>query len=315
VRQTRARAVGDGAPGARPPLVMLSLLYLGAASGVMIWRGISVSPDYLLLMLVPVALASGRFVRFLGDWVPFIAIFLGYEAMRGIASRTGIPPQVDSIASLETHLFGGRLPTTVLQNLTADLHIGRGVDYAATVVYFAHFVVPVLIGVTLWLTDRRLFLRFTTALLGMSFAGFVIFLLIPTAPPWWAQDHGVLSGFHHVIGTTLPSAVSPYYTSLNPNPVAAFPSLHAAYPLLGFLALRRAYPRAAWLAFGWCLVVWFCVVYLGEHYVVDVLGGIALVAATELVMARLVVPRVPALRDPDLTPAPSTDVGVLGRTA
>jgi len=36
------------------PLVALSLAYLLLVSGVMIWRGISVSPDYLLLILVPV---------------------------------------------------------------------------------------------------------------------------------------------------------------------------------------------------------------------------------------------------------------------
>jgi membrane-associated phospholipid phosphatase len=295
--------------------VLFALLYVGVASAVMIWRGVSVSPDYLLLMLVPVALASGRFFRFVGDWVPFIAIFLGYEAMRGIASKTGIPPQVDSIAGLEKGLFGGHLPTTALQGFMDSLHIAHGVDYAATVVYFAHFVVPVLIGVTLWLKDRVLFLRFVTALLGMSFAGFLIFLLIPTAPPWWAQDHGVLSGFRHVIGTTLPSAVSPYYNSLNPNPVAAFPSLHAAYPLLGFLMLRRAYPRAAWIVFGWCLVVWFSVVYLGEHYFVDVLAGIALVALTELVMNHVVIPRVPALRERGEEPPPEPQVTPLRKSA
>jgi len=73
------------------PLVVVSLLYLLLVSGVMIWRGISVSPDYLLLILVPVALLSGRFLRFLRDWVPFIALFLGYEAVRGIARKSGIP--------------------------------------------------------------------------------------------------------------------------------------------------------------------------------------------------------------------------------
>jgi hypothetical protein len=70
---------------------MVSLLYLLLVSGVMIWRGVSVSPDYLLLILVPVALLSGRFLRFLRDWVPFIALFLGYEAVRGIAPKSRWP--------------------------------------------------------------------------------------------------------------------------------------------------------------------------------------------------------------------------------
>ena len=43
------------------PLVAISIVYLALVSGVMIWRGISVSPDYLLLILVPVAVLSGRF--------------------------------------------------------------------------------------------------------------------------------------------------------------------------------------------------------------------------------------------------------------
>ena len=44
------------------PLVVVSLAYLLLVSGLMIWRGISVSPDYLLLILVPVAVLSG------GSW-------------------------------------------------------------------------------------------------------------------------------------------------------------------------------------------------------------------------------------------------------
>src|SRR5260370_29567077 len=87
------------------PLVAIALGYLTAASGVMIWRGISVSPDYLLLLMVPIALLSGRFLRFLGDWVPFVAIFLGWEAMRGIAPKTGIAPHIGDLASAETWVF------------------------------------------------------------------------------------------------------------------------------------------------------------------------------------------------------------------
>ena len=59
----------------------VSVAYLALVSGIMIWRGISASPDYRLLILVPVALVSGRFFAFLRDWVPFVALFLGYEAL------------------------------------------------------------------------------------------------------------------------------------------------------------------------------------------------------------------------------------------
>jgi hypothetical protein len=46
----------------------------------------------------------------------------------------------------------------------------------------------------LWLVDRVQFLRFTVALLGMSFAAFVVFLLVPVAPPWLAGHHHLLPG-------------------------------------------------------------------------------------------------------------------------
>src|SRR4029077_14977111 len=211
----------------------------------------SVSPDYLLVIMVPIALLSGRLVRFLGDWVPFIAVFLGWEAMRGIVGRTGFTPHVDDLAGAERWLFGGHITTVALPSW---IHRGGwtvSIDYAATVVYFGHFAVPITVGLVLWLADRRQFLRYTTAFMGMAMAAFVVFLLVPTAPPWYAQDHGVISGLSKILGNTLPSSVSPYYKSLNPNSVAAFPSLHAAFPFLGFLALRRVYPRAAFIALAW----------------------------------------------------------------
>lgn len=291
-----ARPVTLSTRALRPgPLAGLALLYLLLVSGVMIWRGISVSPDYLLLLLVPVAVASGRLLGFLRDWVPFIAIFLGWEAMRGIAPRTGIPPIVAELADADRWLGGGRLPTAALQHATAP--IAGAVDEAATVVYFCHFLVPVAAGLVLWLVDRRLFLRFVTALMGLAFACFVIYLLAPTAPPWYAQDHGAACCFRRVIGSTLPSAVSPYYQSLNPNPVAAFPSLHAAFPMLALLALRTVDRRMARPALAWCVMVWFSIVYLGEHYLVDALAGIGSAALAWAVVTHLVAPRVRALRE------------------
>lgn len=277
-------------------LLALSLVYIGLTSAFMIWRGISVSPDYLLLLLLPVAVASGRLWRFLGDWIPFIVIFLAYEAMRGVAPKTGIPPHVADLADLESRLFAGHIPTAVLQTWLAN-PAGRVVAYAATAVYFSHFVFPIAIALALWLVDRRQFLRFTTALMAMCFAAFAIFVLAPTAPPWYAESHGAITGVHKIISTTLPSAVSPYYAALNPNPVAAFPSLHAAFPFLGFLAVREVFSRrAALVVLAWCMAVWFSVVYLGEHYVVDVIAGVALAAFAWWVLNHAVAPRYWPLR-------------------
>lgn len=284
------------------PLVAMALGYLVVASGIMIWRGISVSPDYLLLLLVPFVLLTGRLVRFLRDWVPFIAIFLGWEAMRGIAPKAGIAPHVADLAHIELWLFGGHLPNAVLQSLTPDVTSRSVVSFLATVVYFMHFVLPIATGLALWLVSRPLFVRYTTALMGMAFAAFVIYLLVPTAPPWYAEQQGVIHGFQKLISSALPSAISPYYHSLNPNQVAAFPSLHAAFPFLSFLALRQRFPRASWFVLGWSFIVALSVVYLGEHYVIDTLAGFGLAAGAWFVLMRFAVPRVSVLQLPRQAP-------------
>jgi membrane-associated phospholipid phosphatase len=280
------------------PLVGIAFGYLAVVSGLMIWRGISVSPDYLLLLMVPVALLSGRVVRFLGDWVPFIALFLAYEAMRGLASKTGFAPHVGDLAGAEQWLFGGRLPTAVLQSTLHFRWFGGALDYFATVVYFCHFVVPLTVGLVLWLVNRTAYLRYVTALLGMACVAFVVFLLLPSAPPWYAADHGVVSGVQKIISSTLPSAVSPYYQGLNSNPVAAMPSLHMAFPVLSLLALVSVWPRRGWWFAVWCVAVFFSIVYLGEHYAVDALAGIVLAVLSWVVLMRVVVPRVALLRGP-----------------
>jgi membrane-associated phospholipid phosphatase len=274
------------------PLVALSIAYLALVSGIMIWRGISVDPDYLLLVMVPLALLTGRFFAFLRDWVPFIALFLGYEALAGVAPKLGIPPHVYGMVRIERDLFFGRSPNQVLQSHLGDL---RWLAIACTIVYFCHFLYPLLVGLVLWLVNRQSFLRYVVALLAMSFAAFVVFLLVPTAPPWYAHNVGALPGVHDLVSRSLPSKVSPYFRRLDADPVAAFPSLHAAYPTLGALALWRVNRRTAFFTVPWCFIVYFSVIFLGEHYAIDVLGGIAVAVGTWLVMNRLVFPHLKSL--------------------
>jgi membrane-associated phospholipid phosphatase len=78
------------------------------------------------------------------------------------------------------------------------------------------------------------------------------------------------------------------YDFIEPNQFAAFPSMHSALPwLITLFALKlgkwKALPILVF-PFG----VWFSAVYLGEHYVVDVLGGIAYATVAFLIAEKLV---------------------------
>ncbi|MGD0935885.1 MAG: hypothetical protein ABR922_15110, partial [Streptosporangiaceae bacterium] len=62
----------------------------------------------------------------------------------------------------------------------------------------------------------------------------------------------------------------------------------------------------------WCLAVWFSVVLLGQHYVIDVIGGIILAIATWTVMMLFVTPHVRALQDRPVavTAVPETEAAL-----
>jgi membrane-associated phospholipid phosphatase len=63
------------------------------------------------------------------------------------------------------------------------------------------------------------------------------------------------------------------YSHFESNPVAAMPSLHAAFPVLVWLIMWKIQPRWGWATIVYPLLMDFAVVYLGEHYVIDVLAG------------------------------------------
>jgi hypothetical protein len=264
-------------------LVSGSLVYLGLVFGVMLWRGIEIEPQWVVLALLVIAAAMGRGKQFIFDFVPFLLLFLAYEVMRGFAAKTGFAPH--DLSGLERLVFLGQVPTLVLQSaLYRPDRLGL-LDLASMFFYFMHFVLPVAAGFVFWVHSRERYWRFVATLLVLSFLAFVTFLFFPSTPPWLQFPHEV----HKISDETVAKLrldyfVSPVYQRLNPNRYAAFPSLHAAYPALAAVYAWRAHLRLALLLVAWTGCVWFSVVYLGEHYVVDALDGVVYVAAAVLLV-------------------------------
>jgi membrane-associated phospholipid phosphatase len=71
------------------------------------------------------------------------------------------------------------------------------------------------------------------------------------------------------------------------NPVAAVPSLHAAYTLLITLFLWRSARWARPLLAAYPVAMAFALVYTAEHYVVDILLGWAYAVAAVWVVHRV----------------------------
>ena len=257
-------------------------------SFLMIARGISVTPELVVAGFGLAALILGRGKLFLRDWIPFIALFFAYELMRGYADKFGLPIHVGDIISLERIIGLGGLPTYLVQGLhQGAANAPDGLAVICEIFYFLHFPLPLIIGFLLWIHQRRTYYDFVAALIILSMAAFVTYLLLPVAPPWWAEKHGFLedgqvlrlseSGFN---GLKSLFGFNEYFFSyqnvygMSPNEVAAFPSLHAAYPFLAFLFARRAFGKVGFLMLAYTACVWFAIVYLGEHWIVDIVGGV-----------------------------------------
>ena len=268
----------------RPSALLIgSLIYLAVIFGVMLWRGISIEPEWVILALLVIAVAMGRGLTFLADWGPFLLLFFAYEAMRGFASKTGFAPH--DLSGIERAVFGGTLPTLTLQHDFYHPGVVGVQDVVATFFYFMHFPLPILVGFFFWLNSRDHYHRFIAALLLMCFLAFVTYLFWPSAPPWW-QVKDVVKIIDRTVQSLWGSEyfVSAIYHSFNPNRFAAFPSLHAAFPAL---AAVYAWPRYRGLSVGlvaWTAAVALSIVYLGEHYVIDALDGFLYVAAATILV-------------------------------
>jgi hypothetical protein len=279
--------------------------YAALVVALMVAGGLRITPDVLIVALGLVAVLLGRGKLFLRDWIPFVVIFLAYELMRGIADDAGFPVHVEDVAAIELAIFRGTLPTAWLQERMAPAE-GVGVAaIVATILYMLHFALPVATGFVLWVWRRPRYHEYLAAFVLLSFAGFVTFLLLPVAPPWLAAQWGVLAGadgepmlrylkpdafaaIAEFLGYPEGHELSSYvFYGVNPNGVAAFPSLHAGYPFLSFLVLRQAFGRIGYLALAYAAAVWWAIVFTGDHYVVDVVAGIGYAWAVYLLAPRL----------------------------
>jgi len=275
-----------GAVRVRRGLAAVTLVFALLASFRSIDRGGMLSPGAVLLAVMAFALYSNRGGRFVRDWLPVFLAFLCYglvaKAVPDLGLQVHYTPQIDA----DRILGLGHLPTTWLQS-----HLYHGdtgpLEFFSLLMYLSHFVAPVALACLIWLRwPGRGFNDLLYGIVMVSFLAEIAFLLAPTAPPWLAAEHGLIPPVDPVLKNSLTDlglnelAKAKGDASLY-NVVAAVPSLHAAWPLIGLLVIRKYHlPRwLFWTQLGLTLGVCFAIVYTGEHYVVDILAGFAFALA------------------------------------
>ena len=249
-------------------------------------------PEFLVLCFLIYAAYNKWSRRFVKDWVPFVTLFLSYEAMYGIVGRIAGLVHVAEPINAELQIFG-TMPTLVLQ----QFYRMPIFDYLGAFFYSLHFIAPTVFAFILWRACPKDYWKYTLALAICTYSALITFLVYPVAPPWYGLNLPGWNGVHvtrilfdvdHDIGVPVYRTVFDFF---QPNQFAAFPSLHSAFPwLISLFALKIKKTKALPILI-FPVGVWFSAVYLGEHYIVDVLGGVAY-ASFSFILAEKIIPHV-----------------------
>ena len=266
--------------GNRTRIVVVATAYLGALAAMILVKGLFISADrYAVILLVPaIALGLGR--AYLRDFLPFIVAILAFEELRGLAHVLNPDPFVTPLVRIDRVLGGGELPTARLQ---AWLYHPAGLqwyDHALAVLQRMHFFIPPTLLFLIWLERRDLFYRYAATIVLVSLLAVVAFWALPAAPPWYAAKHGFIDPLVQI--GSVQARSSPVDTQkswiaahLLSNPVAAVPSLHTAYSLLTAIFAWNWRRRVGYVFLLYPIAMWFTIVYFADHYVIDVIAGIA----------------------------------------
>jgi membrane-associated phospholipid phosphatase len=221
----------------------------------------------------------------LAIWFGFL---LSYQLVRGLVDhdRPAALANGRGIIDLERHLSRPVVELT-LQRLADSSHALRAA--AAWTYWNSEFTVVLLALVWVYLRRHEHFARLRNTLVLAGLLALIGFAAHPTAPPRMFPRFGFRDTLDAVGGVNHGSGL----VQLAANPYAAMPSLHSADALIVAVVLaascRRLWSRTLWLL--WPLWVWFCVMATANHFLLDVLAGIALGA-----LALALVAAVPRLR-------------------
>jgi membrane-associated phospholipid phosphatase len=180
----------------------------------------------------------------------------------------------------------GVTPTLRLQRAFGRPSVIRPMDKVLVWAHWMWFFVPH--GAVLYVLVRRpeRFERGAAMMYAVFDLGAIAYHLAPTAPPWYAAAGGHATSEAPVRRMMAEYGEQfwrdrwgPLYSVLGGNPLAAMPSLHFATSVMAARLLSDAGPLPGALGWSYATVLGFALVYTGEHYVVDLLGGWALTEA------------------------------------
>jgi hypothetical protein len=244
-----------------------------------ITRAAVVAAPFGLAVAVPRSRMRDVGIYTLQMWAFIILHELPYDDADALERRVQVnyPIACDKVIGL------GLQPTLRLQRTFGRPGRTTELDHFLTWVHWAWFFEPH--AAAAWILWRHPD-RFTRSALQISSVfhlGALVYVALPTAPPWWAGEEGKLPGVRRLmveVGERAWGRLWPHlYDFLGGNPVAAMPSLHFSSSVMAAHALSDAGGVEGAVGWAYAGTLGFALVYLGEHYVIDLLAGLALTEA------------------------------------
>jgi membrane-associated phospholipid phosphatase len=270
-------AAGIAAPLVRRRLSLHPAVVLGA----------SAAAPLALCAVMPRRRSRDVAICALNMWGYLAAYEMPHDNPRRLAERVRIdyPIAVDRVLGL------GVTPTQRLQRAFAAPGSINRFERVLAWCHWMWFAVPHASVAYVLVRDPDRFPSAAARMYAVFDIGAVFYWAIPTAPPWWAAERGHMEdGRAARVRRMMIEYGEEFwgdrwealYDVLGGNPLAAMPSLHFATSLMAAHLLSEVGPVAGAVGWSYAGLLGLALVYLGEHYAIDLIAGAVL---TETVRA------------------------------
>jgi membrane-associated phospholipid phosphatase len=293
------------AASVRPPSAKLLSAWAIVATGVaapVLRKRLRLAPPVTLLAAwsAPVAafaaLPRGRprpaVVAALNMWAYLAAYKMPHDDPERLAARVhvGYPIKLDRLLGF------GDTPTRRLQRAFSTPGQINRFERVLVWCHWLWFFVPHASVAYVLLRDPERLPSAAARMYAVFDTGAVFYWAIPTAPPWWAAQHGPLADDQTLQVRRMMSEYGEQfweerweglYGLLGGNPLAAMPSLHFATSVMAAHLLSEVGPAAGAVGWTYATLLGLALVYLGEHYAIDLVAGAALTETIQTQAPRL----------------------------
>ena len=188
----------------------------------------------------------------------------GYEYSRALAAT--FRPDVQYVIPLrfEEKFFGE--PLVIL----FQSHRNIVLDGLFSFIYILHPSYLIILLLFLVFSHERLYIHAILSVGIASMIAILCYIFFPVAPPWIA-----VPGITRIQNLFL--ILFGRGHSVDPNPYAAMPSMHVASSIIVAYYLIRLAPKSRiiqYFSYSLIILMILSVIYTGNHYLLDVIGGV-----------------------------------------